>query len=245
MMSRFLAFQALLTLMMPVTGCSLQNTSELPADAPNVPQDTISMVDTLHYLALGDSYTIGQSVNYDDRFPVQLVNQLRSAGVMIADPVFIARTGWTTTQLKTAIAQTQLKPGYDLVSLLIGVNNQYQKKNIEIYRQEFRELLETALSLAGGDASRVIVLSIPDYAYTPFGRTSNSAKTSQEIDLYNAINLGITKEYNIAYFDITPISREGLDDPALIAGDQLHPSGKMYSRWVDLIFNYVKVVLAE
>ncbi len=164
---------------------------------------------------------------------------------MIADPVFIARTGWTTTQLKTAIAQTQLKPGYDLVSLLIGVNNQYQKKNIEIYRQEFRELLETALSLAGGDASRVIVLSIPDYAYTPFGRTSNSAKTSQEIDLYNAINLGITKEYNIAYFDITPISREGLDDPALIAGDQLHPSGKMYSRWVDLIFNYVKVVLAE
>lgn len=245
-MQKVLIFSALYIFLSFTAACSLQNPpEELPPGSPVVSDDTVRIVDTLDYLALGDSYTIGQGVNFDDRFPVQLVNQLRSAGVMIADPVFIARTGWTTTQLKTAIAQTQLKPGYDLVSLLIGVNNQYQKKNIEIYRQEFRELLETALSLAGGDASRVIVLSIPDYAYTPFGRTSNSAKTSQEIDLYNAINLGITKEYNIAYFDITPISREGLDDPALIAGDQLHPSGKMYSRWVDLIFNYVKVVLAE
>lgn len=226
--------------------CSIQESMEsLPATDPKMPRDTVPTLDTMHYLALGDSYTIGQGVSSDERFPVQLVNQLRAAGFTVAEPTIIARTGWTTTQLKAAIAQEQLKPPYDLVSLLIGVNNQYQGKNIEVYRKEFRELLETALSLSGGDTSRIVVLSIPDYAYTPFGQNGNPAKISQEIDAYNAINLEITREYNIACVDITPISREGLTDPSLVAGDRLHPSGKMYRRWVELFVNYVKVIWAE
>ena len=190
--------------------------------------------DTIHYLALGDSYTIGESVKYEERYPVQLVAKLRKDTVVIAEPTIIARTGWTTRQLKQAIESATLRNEYELVSLLIGVNNQYQGINIEVYKTEFRELLKKAIELAGGDKRRVFVLSIPDYAYTPFGR--NSSSISAQIDQYNAINLSITAEYGISYFDITPISRKGLQQPDLVASDGLHPSGKMYEQWTALIF---------
>lgn len=201
--------------------------------------DTSNLVksDTLFYLALGDSYTIGESVNYDERYPVQLVKKLREANFKLAEPSIIARTGWTTRQLKTAIENASLRKEYDLVSLLIGVNNQYQGMDIEIYKTEFRELLQKAIQLAGSRKNRVFVVSIPDYAYTPFGQ--RSARISREIDTYNSLNLSIAQQLGVIYFDITPISRKGLDDPALVAPDGLHPSGKMYAAWVAVMENEV------
>lgn len=227
---------------LPITACSDESKSETPV--VSMPKDSVSVKDTIiiptpksdtiHYLALGDSYTIGESVKTEERYLVQLTQQLRNARLKITDPTIIARTGWTTRQLKEAINLATLRKEYQLVSLLIGVNNQYQGINIEIYKTEFRELLKKAIELAGGDKRRVFVLSIPDYAYTPFGR--NSSTISPQIDAYNAINLSITTEYGVSYFDITPISRKGLDQPSLVASDGLHPSGKMYAQWVALMY---------
>lgn len=230
----------LLLSIMLVSACSNNSMEAIPRVVITMdtlpPKDTTMMPstsDTLHYLALGDSYTIGESVRYDERYPVQLAERLRQKGVRIAEPTIIARTGWTTRQLKEAIATAELQQKYELVSLLIGVNNQYQGINMEVYKTEFLELLKKAIELAGGDRRRVFVMSIPDYAYTPFGR--NSATISPQIDAYNAINLSITTSYGIQYFDITPISRKGLEQPNLVASDGLHPSGKMYQQWVESI----------
>lgn len=205
--------------------------------------------DTLRYLALGDSYTIGQSVGYQERWPVQLANRIRAefpdTVYNVEQPDIIARTGWTTGNLLDAIALADtLQPSYGLVSLLIGVNNQYQNRPVDVYRTEFRTLLEQAISFAGNKASRVIMLSIPDYAYTPFGQArSDPGRISAEIDAYNAINREITESYGVAYFNITPISRRGLAEPHLVAGDGLHPSGAMYALWVEEVIDYVTGVL--
>ncbi|MCB0549940.1 MAG: SGNH/GDSL hydrolase family protein [Phaeodactylibacter sp.] len=205
--------------------------------------------DTVRYLALGDSYTIGQSVSYADRWPVQLASQLRArfpdTTYYIEQPDIIARTGWTAGNLLQAIAAADtLQPPYGLVSLLIGVNNQFQNRPIDIYRSDFKALLEQAISFAGNDTSRVIVLSIPDYAFTPFGQNRpNPNLISMEIDNYNAINREITECYGVAYFDITPISRQGLAQPQLVASDGLHPSGAMYARWVEEVLGYVVGIL--
>ncbi len=218
--------------------CSFNGKTETPPI-----EDTADTIDSLYYLALGDSYTIGERVPYEARYPIQLARQLQSEGILLTEPTIIARTGWNTTQLKNAIATAELCPAYDLVSLLIGVNNQYQNMPIERYETEFRELLSTALRLAGGDTTRVFVLSIPDYAYTPFGQSSNPARISRELDTYNAINQAISQELGVAWFDITPISRQGLAQPELVAPDRLHPSGEMYRRWVALFFDFVKARL--
>lgn len=188
------------------------------------------------YLALGDSYTIGESVVPQERYPVQLANQLRKSGISIQDPTIIATTGWTTLDLARAMGEAahQQRP-YSLVSLLIGVNDQYQNKPFDQYETNFRNLLDMAIELAGGDMDKVMVISIPDYAYTPFGQKQDPEKISQELDAYNAVNREITNQYNITYFDITPISRLGLIRPELVAGDQLHPSGTMYAEWVELM----------
>ncbi len=214
---------------------------EIAVDTVATSPDTMpAPPEPLHYLALGDSYTIGQSVSYEERYPVQLVRRLQQDSIRMLDPTIIARTGWTTTQLKNAIAEASLRESYDLVSLLIGVNNQYQNKPIDLYRTEFTELLETALRLADRDTSRLFVLSIPDYAYTPFGQSTNPQKISREIDEYNKINQEITEAYGISYFNITPISRQGLSDPDLVASDRLHPSGKMYRLWVELLYRDIR-----
>jgi lysophospholipase L1-like esterase len=188
----------------------------------------------MRYLALGDSYTIGESVAESDRWPNQLVDRLKDKGIVWSKPTIIATTGWRTDNLSNAITIAKLKPEYDRVSLLIGVNNQFQGKPIEPYEHEFEELLKNSIALAKGKAENVFIVSIPDYGFTPYG-LKNKGKISKAIDEFNAVNQKIATKYNIAYINITEISRQGLNDPALIATDGLHPSGKMYSLWVSEI----------
>lgn len=187
---------------------------------------------TPSFLALGDSYTIGESVDEKRRWPVQLAEMLRKEGIAVAKPRIIARTGWTTNDLKDAIAREELDPPYDLVSLLIGVNDQYRGYEPDEYPKNFRYLLNKAISLAGDKPSRVFVLSIPDYGVTPFARDKNPSRIAREIETYNAINREISDSLGVTYIDITPISQKAVADPTLLASDNLHPSGKMYGRWV-------------
>jgi lysophospholipase L1-like esterase len=194
---------------------------------------------TKKFLALGDSYTIGESVAEDQRWPVQLVNALNSHGSTFQSPRIIATTGWRTDDLKRAIVAANLDKNYDLVSLLIGVNNQYQGKSSKDYIPEFEELLKMAIGFAGGDKSKVFVVSIPDYGFTPFGKEKQK-KISEELDEFNRINKMISDKYQVAYFNITPISRKGFDDPELVAADNLHPSAKQYSKWVEVIAKGLK-----
>lgn len=192
------------------------------------------MSQTIKYLALGDSYTIGESVTENERWPVQLAEALRKKGKPIEGPKIIATTGWRTDNLQNAINIANLKEEYGLVSLLIGVNNQYQGKPIEQFKKEFEELLSTAIKLAGGKKENVFVVSIPDYGYTPFGKPKQE-KISKELDEYNKLSRETTEKYGVKYFYITDISRKGFEDPALVASDGLHPSGKQYGLWVDAI----------
>lgn len=189
------------------------------------------------YLALGDSYTIGQSVAESERWPVQLVDVLNAQERPFANPEIIARTGWTTGDLLKELDATESKGTYDWVSLLIGVNNQYQGRSIDEYSTQFEELLKRAIAYAGGKKDRVFVVSIPDYAYTPFG--GGSTNISQQIDAFNAINQSISGQYEVHYVNITDISRKGLEQPDLVASDGLHPSGKMYAEWVSRITDQV------
>lgn len=185
-------------------------------------------------LALGDSYTIGQSVEINERWPHQFIDELNSLGVNAEAPDYIATTGWTTRRLIQGInTMLDKEKNYNLVSILIGVNNQYQGVDISSYEPDLREIIDKALRIAAYDSSRVFILSIPDWAYTPFG--GGGSNISDEIDDYNAIKKRIAAEYGIAYIDITPISRQGLNNPSLVAGDGLHPSGDQYREWVKSI----------
>ncbi len=209
------------------------------SDNDNIPDDSLS------FLALGDSYTIGQSVEESERWPVQLANQLTDRGIDMGAPKIIATTGWRTDQLKDAIAaDNELEEQYDLVSLLIGVNNQFQGRTVESFAPEFEELLQTAIRLAG-TKDKVIVLSIPDYGVTPFGMSRGEERIARELDEYNRVSREICDRYKVQYFDITPISREAKTDADLIASDNLHPSGKMYGQWVDLIIDEVTILLED
>ncbi len=203
----------------------------------------------VRYLALGDSYTIGESVDESERWPMQLATQIESFGEQTEDGLIevtiIARTGWTTSELWEGIQAREITPPYDLVSLLIGVNNQYRGYDINEYREEFTFLLNKAIEYAGGDVNHVIVLSIPDWGVTPFAGSRNSKQIAVEINQFNAVNREETKKAGAHYIDITPISREAINNPALIAGDGLHPSGKMYSEWVQLALPVVLEILDE
>jgi lysophospholipase L1-like esterase len=192
----------------------------------------------LNYLALGDSYTIGQSVCETCRFPEQLRKRLGDLNPKNTYAIkIIARTGWTTTDLISAINNENPTSNYDLVTLLIGVNNQYQNKPFSVYEKEFPDLIFKAISLARGDRSNVIVVSIPDYAFTPFGKqSSNPSKISAEIDNYNAFAQKYCLEQNIEFVSITDITRQGFINPLLVAQDGLHPSELAYSLFLDRIF---------
>jgi len=195
---------------------------------------SLSASKLVKFLALGDSYTIGESVEENLRWPNQLSDALSAKGFQIDRPKIIATTGWRTDNLSDAIHAADLKDEYSLVSLLIGVNNQYQGRSVEQYAPEFEGLLLTAIKLAKGKNEKVFVVSIPDYGYTPFGKPKQT-EISKAIDQFNAVNESIANRMGIKYISITDISRLGLDQPNLVADDGLHPSGKMYSMWVERI----------
>jgi lysophospholipase L1-like esterase len=200
----------------------LASCSSRPPDMPD------EVVHNVRYLALGDSYTIGESVPASERFPVQLARALN-----LGEPQIIARTGWTTDELNAAIDAANVQGPFDLVTLLIGVNNQYRGRDAEQYRGEFAALLQRAIGFAGSNASRVVVVSIPDWGVTPFAEGRDRAQIARDIDRYNGVNREEAQRAGARYVDITPISRSG--DPALVAADKLHPSEKQYTEWVRLI----------
>jgi len=190
---------------------------------------------SIDILSLGDSYTIGESVCDTCSFPEQLKSSLGAEYSQQSEVTLevIAKTGWTTTNLKNAIASEDPSDDFDLVTLLIGVNNQYQGKPFSVYEAEFVELVTSAISFVGGDKSKLIIVSIPDYGYTPFGQSGNRQKISAEIDMYNSFAEDYANENNLSYVYITDITREGLEDPSLVASDGLHPSEIAYSRFVE------------
>ncbi|MEO9173457.1 MAG: SGNH/GDSL hydrolase family protein [Mucilaginibacter sp.] len=215
------------------------------AYATNTPTkpDTIVKVDSLSYIALGDSYTIGQSVPLTDSYPYQVTGLLKNDGLPVSVPKIIAITGWTTDNLIAAINQRGLiGKKYDFVTLLIGVNDQYQGLSQANYKTKFAQVLNTAITFAKGDTSRVFVLSIPDYGVTPFAN-GNDAVIGPLIDQFNAINKKISLAAGVHYLDITGISRNAAMDASLVAPDGLHPSSKMYTEWVNLLEPMVKARL--
>jgi lysophospholipase L1-like esterase len=201
---------------------------------------------TLRYLALGDSYTIGEGVAEDGRWPLQLARALRDAGIPLADPRIVATTGWTTDELSAAIDAAQPLGDYDFASLLVGVNNQYRGRTVDDYRAEFAALLERAIGLAGGDPGRVLVLSIPDWGATRFGRESgrDTAAIARELDAYNAAARAICAARGVAFVDITGASRAHGADAAMLADDGLHPSARAYADWAGLALPVAQGLLA-
>ncbi len=201
------------------------------------------MTKQLSYLALGDSYTIGEAVEQSASFPHQLVALLKEKGLEVSEPKVIAKTGWTTDELKAAIEQEKINETFDLVTLLIGVNNQYRGYSPEVYKKEFTELLEMAIGFAKGEQQRVYVVSIPNWGVTEFAQQSgrNQQTISEEIDVFNEINKQITLAKQVSYLDITPASREAVNDNSLIAKDGLHPSEKMYQQWAQRLAASIKL----
>lgn len=196
------------------------------------------------FLALGDSYIIGEGVDEKERWPHQLAERLRAHGHSMRVTI-VARTGWTTSELAEGMRVVGLQGRFDLVTLLIGVNNQFRGLDLEEYRGEFAGLLQQAVQFAGGNPKRVIVLSIPDWGVTPFAAGRDRARLSVEIDAFNAANRDESARAGVRYVDVTLISRLASDDSSLLTDDQLHPSGRMYSQWVDLVLPEAMAALEE
>lgn len=222
-----------------ISSCSNQPTFEEPKDSE------IEEPSSHTYLALGDSYTIGEGVEIADRWSVQLAARLTADSLEVATPDIVAKTGWSTDQLISAIdaAAPDLDSTYDMVSLLIGVNNQFRGNPLSQYRRELPELLETAIHYADGKTERVFMLSIPDYGLTPFGQSRNPDQIAEELDVYNAIADSICQTYRVAFYDITEVSRQFGLESDYVAADNLHPSGKMYQAWVEVVYEKVKEML--
>jgi lysophospholipase L1-like esterase len=224
----------------------------LVACTPNASKTIIGDSDMpdIRYLALGDSYTIGESVPEAERWPNQLAELITFShhfggsqrGVEVT---IIARTGWTTDELWAGMQKVKINPPYDLVSLLIGVNNQYRGRDLQEYREGFVFLLNKAIEYAGDDPNRVLVLSIPDWGVTPFANNRDSKHIAVEINQFNSINEEESKKAGVHYVDVTPISREAVTDASLIASDGLHPSGKMYAEWAKLALPEVLKVIEK
>lgn len=200
----------------------------------------------LSYLALGDSYTIGHNVAESERWSVQLVKMINENEKIVSAPLILAKTGWTTRQLINAInaSATISTSQYDVVSLMIGVNNQYQGQPVAQFRQEFKQLLTMSLSLAGNDPKRVFVISIPDWGVTPAGG-NNQEEIAKEIDAFNKVEFEECQEAQIEFIDVTPLSRTAKGNPSLVAKDDLHFSGEMYRKWADLILQKTKTIFKK
>jgi lysophospholipase L1-like esterase len=203
---------------------------------------SMTQVDTLKtYLALGDSYTIGQSVNADETYPAQIVSILRFQNINFHSPEIIATTGWTTADLQNAISKHKFAfAKYDVVTLLIGVNNQYQGRSQSEYKIQFTELLQKAIQLAGNIPSHVIVLSIPDYSVVPFAHNSDTTLIAKEINSFNIINKEISANYKVNYINVTDESRKADTDRSLITHDDLHYSGKEYAIWAKMLAEIIR-----
>jgi lysophospholipase L1-like esterase len=187
---------------------------------------------SITWLALGDSYTIGESVSMSDRFPAQSLELLKQKSVRTEKLTYIAKTGWTSANLEQTISDLNPTP-HDIVTLLIGVNDQFQGIDTGTYSRNFRSILNRAINLTQGANENVIVLSIPDYSVTPFSKNLDTAKISREIDTFNSINYRITQEYNCNYIYITDLTREAKSNRLLIAYDSLHPSAIAYKQWAE------------
>lgn len=187
---------------------------------------------TASFLALGDSYTIGEGVAVADRWPIQLASRLRKAKVAIDDPLLVAQTGWTTDELRATIVERHIGGPFDLVTLMAGVNDQYRGYGSVRFRESFDRLLKSALSFAKLPG-HLIVLSIPDWGVTPFAVGRDRQGIAREIDAFNALIRTMATAVQSRFLDVTPISRQALKAPTLLAADGLHPSGAMYSMWVD------------
>jgi len=195
------------------------------------------------YLALGDSYTIAQSIPSTESYPAQTVNILSAENIHFSAPEIIARTGWTTTDLLNKIKSSPpQRSSYDIVTLLIGVNNQYQHLSEDQYKTEFTTLLNKAIRYANNNKKRVIVLSIPDYSVTPFAQGSDTAYIAQQINLFNQINRTISLQAGVNYLDITAYTRMSVNNRSLIAYDGLHPSGKEYAIWSQDLAALIKTI---
>ena len=192
------------------------------------------------WLALGDSYTIGEGVTREEAYPFQTAFILRKQGISISDPEIIAKTGWTTDELENAINHSNLKSEYDIVSLLIGVNNQYRGRSVTDYHADFERLLQRAVRFAGNKNRQVFVLSIPDWGVTGFAEGRDRKKIAKDIDQFNAINGAVSRQLQANYIDITPLTRE---HPGYLVSDHLHPNGKMYGMWAKLLAKQMEPVL--
>lgn len=197
--------------------------------------DPTSSTLSINYLALGDSYTIGEGVAENDRWPVQLSAALNASGLIVKTPRIVARTGWTTDELMAELNRQQIADSFQLVSLLIGVNNQYRGRPAAQFQSDLVQLIERAVQFAGGRSERVFLVSIPDWGVTPFAAGRDRQRIAKEIDQFNDIIRAEALSRNMLFFDITPISRQAAQDQSLLASDLLHPSGSMYRLWVDLI----------
>lgn len=214
--------------------CSKRTLSPEPDyDSPSTEEKNFTPTSNLTYVALGDSYTIGTSVAYQDNYPSQLSTALQG---QLKSPIalkIVAKNGWRTDNLLDALKTEQLEPNYDLVTLLIGVNNQYQSEPFKKYEKEFSQLLEQALELANHKTERVFVISIPDWGFTPYGSGWDQQKISQEIDAYNSFAKETAEKEGVTFIEVTDITRKGLEDKELVASDGLHPSKKAYKLFVE------------
>ncbi len=216
-----------------LASCSKANTTTMRSKTIATPIYT--------YLALGDSYTIGERVTTEDRFPIQLQERLKVDDIHCQTTI-IAQTGWTTGNLIDKLNQVDLKDTFDVLTLLIGVNNLYRHNSLITYEQELDTLLERSIRLVGGEPQKVLVASIPDYGYTPVG-ISDQAAISRATDKFNTVKKRLTLQKGAIWIDITPISRQAMAEPNLLAADGLHPSGRMYRKWVDKLYPLAKNIL--
>jgi len=216
-----------------LAGFTKENKPKVIPDPCHLTENFSNTTDTLTYLALGDSYTVGRLLPVESSYPYQLADRLRSKKFNVSTPVVIAKNGWRTDELITGIANSGITSKFDFVTLLIGVNNQFQNRDTAVYRMEFASILKTAIAFAKDNKKRVFVLSIPDWGVTPFANGRNLEKIATQIDAFNNIDKDESRKAGVNYIDIASLSRDYADDPSTVTTDKLHPSKKMYGFWVD------------
>jgi len=208
---------------------------QTPADSEMLAKNDST---SISWLALGDSYTIGQGVNTAERFPAQTLELLKSRSIKTAQLTYVATTGWTSGQLDKSMSQQNLAY-YDFVTVLIGVNDQFQGIDTSTYSKNFKSILNRAIQATGGESQHVLVMSIPDYSLTPEGKKLDTTKIKREIDLFNTLNKKVAKDFKCQYLDITVLGREAKSNPAWVAKDGLHLSALAYKNWADRIYPFI------